>query len=831
MNTPRINTPSRTQVLHRLMLAWVAALALITLAACHDDESSTATAITAQPTDQSVVAGTTATFGVVASNATSYQWQSSTDSGSTFADVSGATSASYTTAVTTFGDSGTQYRVVVSGADNNVTSSAVTLTVTAVGVAPGISVQPAGQTITEGQDVSFSVTASGTSLGYQWQRSTDDGANFADVAGETGATLTLTAVPLANDAHQFRVVVSNSADSVTSNAALLTVNPAPAIPAFTTQPASIAVVAPGTASFNVTVTGIPSPTLQWQLSTNGGSSFVDIAGATGSSYTTPATGAGDDGNQYRIIATNGSGASTSDAATLTITVPAVPSFTTQPSSATITEGQDAQFTVAVSGTPTPTLQWQLSIDSGGNWSNINGATNTILDLTGVALVDNGRQFRAVASNTEGSTNSNAATLTVTAAPAIKAWQTAERVSPDIDGDVYNYQIAYSSNGDAIAVWQDLVSASIGTNIWANRYTPSTGWGTPTLIDSGDGNAQVPQVALDENGNAIAVWEQDGMPANCCGYTRYDIWANRYVPGTGWEGAVLLETIDGVSNERGASQPQIAMAANGQAVVAWGQGDASSGSSIWANRYVTGSWTGASLVENATGIAGGPKVAMDASGNEMVVWVQSNGTQLNLWASRNSGASEQIETASAGNPSSLQVASNASGETVAVWGQGCVTWANRFAPGAGWGTATSLQTGSPSCAYIPNNQVAIDTSGNAIAAWVLNTGASITTYINRYSAGVGWLGASPINYGGGNFQFAMNATGDTLGTWKSSTILAGNDAYVSGYSFASSVQVFGGSGLDTTGLKIAMDASGNAIVLFKRAEVAGVRNTVWASVYK
>jgi hypothetical protein len=153
------------------------------------------------------------------------------------------------------------------------------------------------------------------------------------------------------------------------------------------------------------------------------------------------------------------------------------------------------------------------------------------------------------------------------------------------------------------------------------------------------------------------------------------------------------------------------------------------------------------------------------------------------------------------------------------------------PGAGWGTATPLQTGSPSCAYVPNNQVAIDTSGNVIAAWVLNTGANITTYINRYSAGSGWLGASPINYGGVNFQFAMNASGDTLSAWRSGTILAGNDDYVAGYSFASSVQIFGGSGLDATGLKIAMDASGNAIVLFKRAEVAGARNTIWASVYK
>lgn len=387
------------------------------LAACDGGGTpgSSATAITAQPTDQSVVTGTTATFNVVASNANGYQWQSSTDGGASFIAVAGATSTSYTTPVTTLADTGMQYRVVVTGASNSVTSSAVTLTVTPVIVAPAISVQPAGQAITAGQDASFSATASGTAPAYQWQRSTDGGASFADLAGQNNATLTRTAVPVTDNGHQFRVMVSNSAGSVTSNAALLTVNAAQSTPAFTTHPASISVLAPNTATFSVVVTGSPGPTLQWQLSTNGGGSFADIAGATGSSYTTPATAAGDNGNQYRVTATNGSGTTTSNAATITVTVLSAPGFSTQPVSATISEGQSAQFTVGVSGTPTPTLQWQLSTDSGANWSNINGETGAVFTVLNAALANNGRQFRAVASNSEGTVNSNAAILTVTAA--------------------------------------------------------------------------------------------------------------------------------------------------------------------------------------------------------------------------------------------------------------------------------------------------------------------------------------------------------------------------------------------------------------------------------
>jgi hypothetical protein len=333
-------------------------LVLAMLTACGDDGTSSpgqpAAAITTQPADQSVLAGTTATFTVVASNAISYQWQISTDSGSSFSDINSATAASYTTAATEVADSGTQYRVVVSGAGNSIASSAVTLAVTTAPVAPSISVHPADQTINDGQDAIFTVTATGTSLSYQWQRSTDGGISFSDLAGEANATLSLAALTLADNGQQFRVGVSNVAGSVISDAAMLTVNTVPVAPAFTTQPASSSVVEPAAATFNVTATGTPSPTLQWQSSTDGGSTFADIVGATGSSYTTPATTGSNDGQQFRVIATNAADSATSSIATLTVSVPAAPSFTTHPADVVIIEGQNAQLTVVITGTPTPT---------------------------------------------------------------------------------------------------------------------------------------------------------------------------------------------------------------------------------------------------------------------------------------------------------------------------------------------------------------------------------------------------------------------------------------------------------------------------------------------
>jgi sugar lactone lactonase YvrE len=96
-----------------------------------------AAAITTQPAGQSVTAGATATFSVVAGGtpAPSYQWQSSTDGGATFASIAGATASSYTTPATTTGQTGTQFRVVVSNPLAAVDSSPATLTVAAAGTA------------------------------------------------------------------------------------------------------------------------------------------------------------------------------------------------------------------------------------------------------------------------------------------------------------------------------------------------------------------------------------------------------------------------------------------------------------------------------------------------------------------------------------------------------------------------------------------------------------------------------------------------------------------------------------------------------------------------
>src|SRR5205085_7228168 len=93
-----------------------------------------------------------------------YQWQKNGTA------IGAAPTPSYTTPATTAADNGDQFTVVVSNAAGSVTSTAATLTVTSVMVAPTITTQPASQTVSAGQTATFTVTAAGTApLSYQWQ--------------------------------------------------------------------------------------------------------------------------------------------------------------------------------------------------------------------------------------------------------------------------------------------------------------------------------------------------------------------------------------------------------------------------------------------------------------------------------------------------------------------------------------------------------------------------------------------------------------------------------------------------------------------------------------
>jgi hypothetical protein len=176
--------------------------------------------------------------------------------------------------------------------------------------APTITTQPAGLSVNAGGSATFSVVATGGgTLSYQW---TKDGVN---VSGATASTLTLPSVS-ASSAGDYRVVVTGSGGTVTSQPATLTVVTAQA-PTIVTRPLTQTVVVGARLTLSVDAAGTAPLSYQWRKGGN------PIVGATNPSFTLPSVQVAD-AAAYAVAVTNAAGTVVSDAATISV-IPAVAS--------------------------------------------------------------------------------------------------------------------------------------------------------------------------------------------------------------------------------------------------------------------------------------------------------------------------------------------------------------------------------------------------------------------------------------------------------------------------------------------------------------------------
>ena len=94
-----------------------------------------------------------------------------------------------------------------------------------------ITTQPANLSVCAGATATFSVTAAGTSLAFQWQLSTDNGTTWTNISGANATTYAVTGTTTALSGRRYRVIITNTCNTVTSNAATLTVNALTAVTA------------------------------------------------------------------------------------------------------------------------------------------------------------------------------------------------------------------------------------------------------------------------------------------------------------------------------------------------------------------------------------------------------------------------------------------------------------------------------------------------------------------------------------------------------------------------------------------------------------------------
>lgn len=394
-----------------------------------------AVAINTQPINRTICPAANTTFTVSATaniGSLTYQWQVSTNSGSTWSNVSnggiysGATAATLNLTAVPVGNNNYRYRVIVQdgcGAPNQTISSAVTLT---VNNSISVTTQPVNTSICLNSPSDILVVASGTGLTYQWQESSNGGTTWSNLSnigiysGVTTATLSFSSVSLATNGYKYRVQIGGTCSNTVSSEATVSVVVPPSID---TDPVGTVVCQASNASFNVSASG-SNLTYQWQYSANGNAgTYNDISGAVLAQY--DVIGALPTNNGfYRVAVNNGCGGSGTISSGAQLTVTPITSISTQPSNAMVCPGNDVSISVVANGTGTITYQWQVSTNSGSTYDNVSGvqysgvASATLTLLNATTAFNNLRYRVKINSDCGNEVISSASTLTVNPIPAI-----------------------------------------------------------------------------------------------------------------------------------------------------------------------------------------------------------------------------------------------------------------------------------------------------------------------------------------------------------------------------------------------------------------------------
>lgn len=244
------------------------------------------------------------------------------------------------------------------------------------------------------------------------------------------------------------------------------------------------------------------------------------------------------------------------------------------------------------------------------------------------------------------------------------------------------------------------------NLYLSRLVSGT-WTAPTLIDTAADDAEQPGVAVDPNGNATVIWRQflpsDGE--NHIYVRRWDNVAQAYS---------AVASIDG----DGDRQPRIAFDAQGNGFALWGGG-------AYVRRFsaTTGQW-GAQVQLHVEEISNGNgEIAVDAAGNALAAWMESDGTTMNTYARYYDVTTQSwgpvVPLENSANPGTFDknlTVSLVDGSGVVAWvqeeGQANI-YAARLSNGV-WGSATLLDSLNEGLNDLAS---AIDADNNATVVWI------------------------------------------------------------------------------------------------------------------
>jgi len=328
-------------------------------------------------------------------------------------------------------------------------------------------------------------------------------------------------------------------------------------------------------------------------------------------------------------------------------------------------------------------------------------------------------------------------------------------------DAVEPQVAVDADGDAVFVWRR--SDGANTRIQARaRSAAGTLGPVQTLSDPGQ-SAFFPHVAIRRTtGAAVFTWRRFGG-------------ANTRIQARARSAAGVLSPVQTLSDPgQNADNPQVAVDADGNAVFTWTRSDGANSRIQARARSAAGVLSSVQTLSSSGQSATEPQVAVDPDGDAVFAWRRFDGTDFRVQARARSaaGALSGVQTLSASGPDTdavrPHVGVDADGDAVFSWERfdGSNTRIQSRARSAA-GTLSAVQDVSNAGQNALNNQVAVDVAGDAVFAWTRFDGANFLAESRTRSAAGTLRPFTTLSDQGESAlqpQVAVDGDGDAVVTW-------------------------------------------------------------------
>lgn len=384
------------------------------------------------------------------------------------------------------------------------------------------------------------------------------------------------------------------------------------------------------------------------------------------------------------------------------------------------------------------------------------------------------------------------------------------------------QIGTDAFGNTVGIWQEFDGTN--TNVQAATLPKGGIWSSPVTISSASGNNNEanPQMAINSSGYAVAVWEELNGTST--------VRASTMQFGGSWSAPIDISQPGSDSSQI----PQVAVDPAGNAVAVWARNNGSFTIMQAATLSFGGAWSTPVDISPTNKDSFSPQVGVDSSGNAVAIWTEVT-DQIIQGATLPFGGdwTTLVNISSTSDLSNVPIlAVDPSGNAVATWT--ALSAGNFFiqASTLPFGSSWSLPVNVSSAGFVSlESEVSVDQFGNAIALWIEPIGSDIFILAASLPFGGSWSSPVTISAAGGQAfdpQVAFDSAGNAIAVWDcfdgvNTLIQAAMLPF--GGSWSSPVDI-SDAGQDSSFPQIAIDPTGYAVVDWTNETLMVIQANTW-----